>query len=70
VSCFGEEDAALHYSDGSHRWTPPGFDQDPEVWINRVREHVDRHRLNPDGDTFAPGAGRLSGSRAEPHRAT
>lgn len=40
----------LHYCDGSHRWTaPPDIAQD--VWEERVRAHVSRHRA---GQTEQP----------------
>ncbi|MEU5942660.1 hypothetical protein ABZ807_26605 [Micromonospora sp. NPDC047548] len=48
MSVLRPGDEKFHYSDGSHRWIPPGpdYDQpdcDQEVWDEQVRQHKLRH---------------------------
>lgn len=39
MSILRPGDEKFHYSDGSHRWTPPDLDYDQEVWEEQVRQH-------------------------------
>ncbi|MEV0805206.1 hypothetical protein [Micromonospora sp. NPDC050200] len=43
MSALRPSDEKFHYSDGSHKWIPPGPDYDQEVWDEQVRQHKLRH---------------------------
>lgn len=57
MSALGPGDEALHYEDGSHRWSPPDSRIAPQVWEARVRDHQRRHR-EALGPAPAPRPGR------------
>ncbi|MEU1689433.1 hypothetical protein [Micromonospora sp. NPDC005707] len=44
MSILRPGDEKFHYSDGSHRWVPPDYDQ--EVWDEQVRQHKLGHLRN------------------------
>ncbi|MFI7605356.1 hypothetical protein ACIBTV_09535 [Micromonospora sp. NPDC049366] len=43
MSVIRRGDERFHYSDGSHRWIPPGPDYDQEAWDEMVRQHQRQH---------------------------
>ncbi|WP_187398646.1 hypothetical protein [Micromonospora sp. WP24] len=46
MSILRPGDEKFHYSDGSHKWIPPGPDYDQEVWDEQVRQHKQGHLKN------------------------
>jgi hypothetical protein len=44
VSRLGENDAHLHYEDGSHRWHDPDDPDRDESWRALVEAHLAEHR--------------------------
>jgi hypothetical protein len=43
MSVLRPGDEAMHYEDGSHRWSPPDPAHDQKAWETRVREHQREH---------------------------
>jgi len=46
VSLLRDSDAAMHYADGSHRWTAPDPEMD-EGWRAQIEAHLEEHRHRP-----------------------
>ncbi|MBC9006588.1 hypothetical protein [Micromonospora aurantiaca (nom. illeg.)] len=46
MSILRPGDEKFHYSDGSHKWTPPEPDYDQDVWEEQVRQHKQGHLRN------------------------
>jgi hypothetical protein len=46
MSLLKDNDAPLHYSDGSHRWIASDPDQQ-DAWVDKVKAHLEEHRRSP-----------------------
>jgi hypothetical protein len=47
MSLLRDEDAPLHYGDGSHRWVAPSAEQQ-DAWTAKVKMHLEEHQRLPD----------------------
>jgi hypothetical protein len=61
----GEE--ALHYSDGSHRWSSSTVDE--ATWCDVIETHLVAHRETPDAGR-SPSASRASKPLSRPGEGT
>lgn len=68
MSSLGDNDAHLHYMDGSHRWTDPLGKLGDDAWRELVEAHLAKHRdrLSKENSRW-PGHLQGRGRAADPH---